>query len=418
MEIARGQRVRMADLVGEAAAFDVSPVIEGPGMTFDFSIFGIDASGKLAGDEYMCFFNAPATPCGSVRLNTSGGRSVFSITPEKLPAKIDRLVITASIDGLGTMAQIASGSVRFSVSGSVRADFAFKGSDFASERALILGEFYRKDGAWRFSATAQGFNGGLDALVRHFGGEVAEPAAPPPAPKVSLSKVTLTKPGETHKVSLLKGPSAPSQLEVKATWTDNGDGSSDNDDLDLRVGILLPDGRMTFVSSPDLPGALDRAPFIRHQGDVQGASQAEPATETILVNPDIARLAGGPVVLVFSVYSALANGKVSVASMAPKMSMRYGNQVVECAYDFTKTTAAQDETVYTYVIGTATISGDSIELSPSGATSVPNSEHTPWLTRDPKGGVRLSMDGPAVFKGELRAKEGQYNAGNPHRYSF
>ena len=37
-----------------------------------------------------------------------------------------------------------------------------KGMD-AAEQALMLGEFYRKDGGWRFMAVGQGFNGGLGA---------------------------------------------------------------------------------------------------------------------------------------------------------------------------------------------------------------------------------------------------------------
>ena len=46
----------------------------------------------------------------------------------------------------------------------------------------MVGEFYRKNGEWRFCAVAQGFNGGLEALVKHFGGDVAPPpSAVPPA---------------------------------------------------------------------------------------------------------------------------------------------------------------------------------------------------------------------------------------------
>ena len=50
----------------------------------------------------------------------------------------------------------------------------------------MLGDFYLKD-VWRFAAVGQGFDGGLDALLRNFGGEVVEeeaPAAPPPAAAV------------------------------------------------------------------------------------------------------------------------------------------------------------------------------------------------------------------------------------------
>jgi hypothetical protein len=35
----------------------------------------------------------------------------------------------------------------------------------------MLGDIYRKNGEWRFNAFGQGFNGGLSALLEHFGGE-------------------------------------------------------------------------------------------------------------------------------------------------------------------------------------------------------------------------------------------------------
>ena len=205
-------------------------------------------------------------------------------------------------------------------------------------------------------------------------------------------------------MSLEKGAGAPRKLIVKATWVDNGDDSDDNDDLDLRVGVLLPDGRMKIICAPDVPGSFDSAPFIRHMGDVTTASAKEPATEIIEVNPSIAQHSGGKVALVFSVYSAVGNGAVSVASLQPVMRMEYGGQLVECAFDFTKTKAAKDPSVYTYVIGTAIIDGDSITLAPSGVTSDPGSECTPWLKWDGNG-VSMKVDGPYVFKGDYEPEE-------------
>ena len=171
---------------------------------------------------------------------------------------------------------------------------------------------------------------------------------------------------------------------------------------------------MKFIQAPDRVGNFDSEPYVKHLGDITSASALEPATETVEVNPAIAQHCGGRVALVFSVYSALANGAVSVASMHPKMRMEYGQQVVECSFDFTKTCAADDETVYTYVIGLAIINGDSITLQPSGQTSDPGSESTPWLRWNGINNIRLSFDGPAVFKG---ADASDYNKGNPLRYN-
>jgi tellurite resistance protein TerA len=409
----KGQRLALAGLVtGNVLQLGIA----GEGVALDYACFGLDAVGKLSDDRYMTFFNQPRTPCGAVEVRSPAGDPAgFHFQLDRLPASIDRLVITAAIDGAATLSQLGSGYLRLLDSGRELARFAYGGKDFADEKAVMLGELYRKDGQWRFMAVGQGFNGGLDALVAHFGGEVAQAAAEPVAPKISLSKISLTKAGQTHKLSLAKGAGAPKKLIVKATWVDNGDGDDDNDDLDLRVGILLPDGRMRCIQAPEKSGSFDAMPYVRHLGDVTNATGREPATETVEVNPALAQFYGGTVGLVFSVYSALANGAVSVASMRPKMVMEYGEQVVECAFDFRDSSAAGDDSVYTYVIGLARVSADSIVLEPSGKTSGPDSEATPWLRWQGES-LQLAFDGPVVFKGEDKEDEDDFNAGNPRRY--
>lgn len=410
--LARGQRTRLADLGLGAQPFTLSLDLQAQGLNIDAACFGLDAQRKLSDERYMTFFNQAQTPCGGVRQTAPNS---FRFDLSRLPDSIDALVITLAIDGGGAMSSLGACRATFDAA----AVFAFEGAFFAGERAIMLLELYRKDGQWRVSPVAQGFNGGLEALVKHFGGAVQSPtpAAPPPAPapKVSLSKITLTKAQEVHRISLEKTPSAPRKIVVKATWIDNGDGNDGNDDLDLRVGILLPNGQMTFIQAPERPGSFDSSPYVRHLGDVTGTSAFAPATETVEVNPDIGQRLGGPVALVFSVYSAVANGVVSVASMAPKMIMEYGNQVVECAFDFKSSKQAHHNNIYTYVIGLIEIDSESIRLSPSGLTSEPDSEWTPWLTR--KGNsVQISLDGPAVFKGELAHEAAELNRHNPRRY--
>jgi tellurite resistance protein TerA len=409
-DFGRGQKSKLADLecVG---AFPISLQIAASGMSVDVACFGLDESGKLSDDRYMVFFNQKSCPGGAVKLETAGEKSTFITDVAKLPDSIHRLVFAASIDGDGTMRQLGQSAMTLGTG-----SFNFSGVDFDKEKAVIVGEVYKRDGLWRFGAVGQGFSGGLAALLAHFGGAEAAPAADPapaPAPsKISLSKVSLTKVGQSHSISLVKGAAAPRKLVVKATWEDNGDGNDDNDDLDLRVGILLPDGRMTFVSAPGTPGNFDKAPFLKHLGDITVASGKEPATETVEVNPAIAQHSGGRVALVFSVYSAVGNGAVSVASLKPKMRMEYGDQIVECAFDFSGSEAARNSSVYTYVIGMAIIDGDSIVLAPSGQTSNPGSENTPWLQWDGQT-TQLTMNGPVVFKGKTPWSQ---RGASPHRY--
>jgi len=192
-QINRGQRIKLNDIVRGGNRFNVAVSAAGAGLTIDFACFGVDAAGKLSDDRYMTFFNQPNSPCGGVAL--SGGNQ-FAFDLDRVPATIDRLVLTAAIDGAGAMGQLGNSNIILKEAGQDVGRFDFSGSDFTAERALMLFEIYRKDGAWRVSATAQGFNGGLDALVRHFGGDVSDSApipAPPPAPTVAPGSVNLTK---------------------------------------------------------------------------------------------------------------------------------------------------------------------------------------------------------------------------------
>lgn len=433
--ITRGQKSTLASLgvEGFTPTVSLSVALElSGGPEIDVCCFGLDEQGRLSDERYFVFYNQPQSPCGAVSAKggSVGARQVFQIDFSKLPTTIKRLVFSATVDGLAAMRQITRGLVQVSAAGAPIAEFQLQGSDYADEKALMLAELYWKDG-WRLAATGQGFSAGLPGLIKHFGGEVEEKRpvppltnVPPPLPDASpqpltggakgiLQKITLTKPGQSHSLTLEKGASAPRKMIVRATWVDNGDDSDDNDDLDLRVGILLADGRMRFICAPDRVGNFDIEPFIRHTGDVISASLMEPATETVEVNPAIAQSCGGKVALVFSVYSAVSNGAVSVASLRPTMRMEYGQQIVECAFDFTKTKAAFDDSVYTYVIGIAIIDKNSIRLEPSGMTSSPGSESTPWLEWNGSKGVKLSMNGPVVFKGADASAE---NHGNYRRY--
>ena len=184
--VTQGQRLPIANLIG-AREFQIGFSID-THLSIDLACFGLDAAGHLSDDRYMCFFNQPESPCKNLRqINPT----TYSVNLDGLPTSIDRLVFTAAIDGAGTLGQIGISQFSLSEAGQTKAACTFSGSTFKAERAVMLVELYRKDDTWRLNSILQGFNEGLDALVRHFGGEVAEdaPAAPTPAPtKVSLEK--------------------------------------------------------------------------------------------------------------------------------------------------------------------------------------------------------------------------------------
>lgn len=168
LTIITGQRIPVSS-ISNASALRLTFDIKSP-LNLDLACFGLDAQGKLSDDRYTVFYNQIQSPAREIQLI---GQCAFEVNLQVLPATIDKLVFTAAIDGNGTMRQL--GHSRFFIQQD--AFGAFSGADFAAERAVMLVEFYRKNGEWRFASVMQGFNGGLDALVAHFGGEVSQPAA-------------------------------------------------------------------------------------------------------------------------------------------------------------------------------------------------------------------------------------------------
>ncbi|MET9895551.1 TerD family protein [Streptomyces sp. NPDC006465] len=181
-EFQRGHKAKISDLTAGTDLY-VGVQITGPGLTFDISCFGLDADERLSDDRYFVFFNQPKSPEESIQLlgAQSGDTESFRVTLDRIPAQIQKLSFTATLDGAGQMSQIAPGYLRVVAGGEEVARYAFSGAEFSTERAVMLGDFYLKD-VWRFAAVGQGFDGGLDALLQNFGGEVAEeePAAPQP----------------------------------------------------------------------------------------------------------------------------------------------------------------------------------------------------------------------------------------------
>ncbi len=172
MPVSLSKGGKLSDLTS-AAQIEAGLSVNAPsGMTTDFSCFGLDEHGKLSDDRYFIFYNQKSSPCGSVKSMgpQSGDKEIFQINLSALPSSVRKLVFTISIDGEGMMSQIQQGYLRLLDKNTEVARFAFAGQDFTGEKALIVGELYFKD-IWRFCAVGQGFKDGLNALLKHFGGE-------------------------------------------------------------------------------------------------------------------------------------------------------------------------------------------------------------------------------------------------------
>ncbi|MBT2367355.1 TerD domain-containing protein [Streptomyces sp. ISL-10] len=275
------------------------------------------AGGKVRSDADFVFYNQPAHASGAVRhegKRTAEGAAadVVAVDLDRVESGIDRVVLAASAGG-GTFGQVPGLHIRVLDAASGAELARYDSQDAGVETAFVLGELYRRQGAWKFRAVGQGYGSGLEGLATDFGITVDEPQRPappaatapsaaapapvvPPAPAVApppavppavpavpptpvrLSKITLTK--EAPSVSLTKQGGTSGAMRVNLSWQVRkqfqgwgaklGRAVAMHGDLDLDLCALyeLTDGRKGVVQAlGNAFGALHQPPYIHLDGD-------------------------------------------------------------------------------------------------------------------------------------------------------
>ncbi|MFB6783081.1 TerD family protein [Streptomyces sp. NPDC056352] len=292
-------------------------------------------SGKVRSDADFVFYNQPVHSSGAVRhegkRNAAGSvTDSLAVDLARVEPVIERIVLAASADG-GSFGQVEALYVRIMDMSNGSEIARFDSADATVETAFILGELYRRQGAWKFRAVGQGYSSGLEGLATDFGISVDEPQQPqqpqqshqplqsqqpqgatrvdlpsppglplhaqppaaapmappvpraappvPPSPQpVRLSKVTLTK--DTPSVSLAKQGGTSGTMRVNLNWevrkqfkswgSKLGRAIANHADLDLDLCALyeLTDGRKGVVQAlGNAFGALGQPPYIHLDGD-------------------------------------------------------------------------------------------------------------------------------------------------------
>ncbi|WP_167155694.1 TerD family protein [Streptomyces sp. MBT27] len=298
--------------------------------------------GRVRSDADFVFYNQPAHSSGAVRHEgkRSGPDAVTDtlfVDLSRIEPAVERVVLAASADG-GTFGRVPGLGIRI-LDAAGGAELArFDSQDATVETAFILGELYRRQGAWKFRAVGQGYDSGLEGLATDFGISVdkpqqpaapqasytapQQPAAPrspyvpptapftpsvqpptvqvpvpptaPPTP-VRLSKVTLTK--EAPRVSLAKQGGTSGAMRVNLNWQSRkqfsgwgaklGRAAANHSDLDLDLCALyeLADGRKGVVQAlGNAFGALHQPPYVHLDGDDR--TGAVESGENLTVNLD------------------------------------------------------------------------------------------------------------------------------------
>ncbi|MET7286570.1 TerD family protein [Streptomyces sp. NPDC005573] len=186
----------------------------GPGVPDADASALLLAAGRVRSDADFVFYNQPAHLSGAVRhegKRSDGGHvtDTLSVDLARVEGAVERIVLAASADG-GTFGQVPGLAVEVTDAGTGEAVARFDSPGATVETAFLLGEFYRRQGAWKFRAVGQGYSSGLEGLATDFGITVDEPGHPvaPPAPAAPAAPVPATPP---------PAPAAPAPAPAAAT---------------------------------------------------------------------------------------------------------------------------------------------------------------------------------------------------------
>ncbi|WP_338775794.1 TerD family protein [Streptomyces sp. DG1A-41] len=307
----------------------------GPGVPDADASALLLVSGKVRSDADFVFYNQPAHSSGAIRhegKRDADGRVTDTLFVDltRVEPAIETIVLAASSDG-GTFAQVPDLYIEVQDAARGASVARFDNPGATTETAFVLGEFYRRQGAWKFRAVGQGYSSGLEGLATDYGITVDEPqqaaptpapaappvaapsahtpppparpvaplppAAPPAAPPepVRLTKVTLTKAAPS--VSLTKQGGTSGALHVNLNWqvrkqfsgwsSKFGRPAAMHSDLDLDLCALyeLTDGSKGVVQAlGNTFGALHQPPYIHLDGDDR--TGAVSTGENLTVNLD------------------------------------------------------------------------------------------------------------------------------------
>ena len=187
-----GQRVSLDSSMTHALVglgWDTNRYDGGYDFDLDASAFLLGENGKLNRDEDFIFYNnlesrnkAVIHTGDNLTGDGEGDDEAILIDFSKIPSDVAKIAICVTIHDAEArhqnFGQVSNAYIRiakladeFDTVGVPVLKFDLE-EEFSIETALVVAEIYRKNGEWKFNAVAAGYQGGLEAIVRSYGGEV------------------------------------------------------------------------------------------------------------------------------------------------------------------------------------------------------------------------------------------------------
>ena len=165
--------------------WDVNQYDSGADFDLDAAAFMLGENGKCPTEKEFIFYGTREHTSGALKHmgdnltgEGEGDDEQIEVDLSKIPANIMKVAFTVTIYDADVrrqnFGQVSNAFIRIvdETTGQelIRYDL---GEDFSIETAVVVGELYRNNGAWKFNAIGSGFQGGLAALCAHYGIEVA-----------------------------------------------------------------------------------------------------------------------------------------------------------------------------------------------------------------------------------------------------
>ncbi len=218
-----------------------------PDYEIDSSVLLLSERGKLEEESNFIFYNNSTSACGGLTMDAEPLKSYqksFNLNLNKLAEDNSRVLFLLTIDNGDALDQ------RFKSVKNITADIidqgqntvlSYKCEDFTNETAIMVLEIYKRNNEWRIQAVGNGFNAGLDSILKEYGSEKVQVAGNEPAPqpepekpslsfdkpevkeekqnqetksqpKINFSKIILDKPGASAEIPF-------SEFKVTMKWT-------------------------------------------------------------------------------------------------------------------------------------------------------------------------------------------------------
>ncbi|MFT5589231.1 MAG: tellurium resistance protein TerD [Bradyrhizobium sp.] len=158
---------------------------DGAAFDLDASLFMVQENGKVRGDHDFIFYNQLKSLCGSVEHTGDnqtgegdGDDEAIKVMLDSVPPEITRLVVAVTIHDADLRKQnfgmVEDAYIRVvnldSKAEIVRFDLS---EDYSTQTAMVFAELYRHQGEWKFKAVGQGYAGGLEAVAKQLGVQIA-----------------------------------------------------------------------------------------------------------------------------------------------------------------------------------------------------------------------------------------------------